>query len=254
MKNSILIRIAFLVGLLSMIVSCNTHPPIQNANRDEYVAGKLPEDSAISENLENGRSQYGSHSEDDENARNIELTILPQYTKVQNDSLYFKYRMQNNSDTVFVFYNVGMVDFIIFGEDEDDYYKYDPRLTMFIYNKNNEFQSKKWGKELSFKDPGTPREPMPYGDSIQILSFGKHIVLNPRESIEYCRQLYVKNFELEKGIYQFQLRYWASSGSYRERYTKDQKKNNRLKNSVLFEGEIRSNFCSFDIGETKQKE
>jgi len=42
-------------------------------------------------------------------AQNIKLTIQPNSVKVQNDSLYFRYRIQNNSDTVFVLYNMGLV-------------------------------------------------------------------------------------------------------------------------------------------------
>jgi len=40
-------------------------------------------------------------------AQNVELTIAPNSIKVQDDYLYFRYRIQNNSDTAFVLYDAG---------------------------------------------------------------------------------------------------------------------------------------------------
>ena len=175
-------------------------------------------------------------------AQNIELTILPRSVKVQNDSLYFRYRIQNNSDSTFVFYNVRIFDF---ATHEEEYYEYAPRFGTFIYDKNNELRLQVWERTRRFQPSGKPIT-RTYEDSISSLSYGKYIVLTPGKAVEYDRRLCIENFELEKGTYKFQLRYF-SSDYYRQVYTKAKGKDIRLKNSLLFEGEIRSNIYLFKL-------
>ena len=181
-------------------------------------------------------------------AQDIQLTILQKSVKVKNDSLYFRYRIQNNSDTVFAFYNVRSIDFVWFHEEE--YHEYlAPRFVALIYDKNDVFLLQKWQS----MPPFNPIEPIKrtYEDSIHSLSYGKYIVLNPGQAVEYDRRLYIENFELEKSTYKFQLRYF-SSDYYKQRYINAKKKDIRLKNSLMFEGEVRSNFCFFEYPYVKR--
>ena len=173
-------------------------------------------------------------------AQNIELTILPYSVRVQNDSLYFIYRIQNNSDTIFALYNVRIVDF---AEYEDEYYEYAPRLAAFIYDKKDELRLQRWVKMPPFQDPSKPIV-RTYEDSISSLSYGKYIVLNSGKSVEYDRRIYIGSFELEKGTYKFQLRYF-SSDYYQRLYIRAKKNDIQLKNSLLFEEEIKSNIEHF---------
>jgi hypothetical protein len=175
-------------------------------------------------------------------AQNIELTILPQSIRVQDNLLYFIYRIQNNSDSIFVLYNVRGFDY---ATHEEQYYEYAPRLSAFIYDNNDELKQRKWIRMLRYQKPGSPVV-RTYEDSITDISFGKYIILNSGKAVEYDGRLRIENFELEKGIYKFQLRYF-SSNHYRQIYIKAKKKDALLKNSLLFEGVIRSNVCSFKL-------
>lgn len=185
-------------------------------------------------------------------AQEIELTILPHSVNMQNDSLYFRYRIQNISDTILVLYNVRSFEV---ADDENPFddiltenskFKYSPRLFLFIYNKRREFQPKDFFVMMKYQDP---RKPIikTYEDSIHSISEGKYIVLKQGESIEYDRMIPLgENIRLPKGSYEFQIGYF-SSGYFRQRYAKAKKKDNRLKNSMMFEGEVRSNFCVFEF-------
>jgi len=178
-------------------------------------------------------------------AQNIKLTLLQNSIKIHNDSLYFKYRIQNNSDTILILYNVGMVDVAMSEKSVDvPMYVTYAGLSIFIYNKNDEFQPRKWFTTGPFKDP---REPIKqtYEDSIRTISSGKYIVLKQTKVVEYDRRVSLEYTDLEKGIYKVLLKYGFSFDYYKEKYIKTKAKDPRLKNSVLFEGEISSNICSF---------
>ena len=185
-------------------------------------------------------------------AQSIKLTIQPNSIKVQNDSLYFKYKIQNNSDTIFVLYNVGLVDFVLNPMLEDNL-DFDSilsnhlSLTAFIYDKNDNLPTKFRTTTWPFRDP---RKPVKLTYEEKISSFhGKYILLKKRESIEYERRLYIANIGLEKGPCKFQLVYYSldhqNTQEYKK-YVKAKKQNIRLKNSFMFEGKLKSNVCSFE--------
>lgn len=42
----------------------------------------------------------------------LELVVFPQSIRIQNDSLYFRYGLQNHTDTSFTVYNLGYIGYI----------------------------------------------------------------------------------------------------------------------------------------------
>ena len=216
-------------------------------------------------------------------AQNIELTIAPNSIKVQNDYLYFRYRIQNNGDTAVVLYdtginvdiatsekqyNAGMID----AATDEKWYDLDLSplsmnanivgLSVFIYDKNGNFRPRTYSmrfrdswpviydEDSSGKEIFEPIEiERTYEDSIYLLYNGKNIILNPGEFIEYERRLNIEKDEigkLEKGTYKFKLKYGFYSDYRREEYILSKETTPSLRNTVLFEGEIWSGLYPFE--------
>jgi len=185
-------------------------------------------------------------------AQNIELTILPQSVKVQNDSLCFRYKIQNICDTVFVLYNIGLVNYMVnprleVNLDIDSILSNDLSLVALIYDKNGNLPTKLWVTMPPFREPNKPVK-LTY-EEIMSSYHGKYIVLKQGESIEYDRRLNVAKMGLEKGTCTFQLVYFSVGHQNKQEYKKYLKSKNqdiRLKNSVMFEGKVKSNVCFFE--------
>ena len=178
-------------------------------------------------------------------AQDIELSILPHSIRVQNDSLYFRYKIHNNSDTIFVFYNLGFVELVLNMEKKDnptgkirtDY----PALTAFIYDKDGKLPTKIRSSTWPFRYPGNPVK-LTY-DEIISSYHGKYIALKQGESIEYERRLYIADIGLEKGLCELQLVYYSINHQNTQEYKQYLKAKNqdiRLKNRFMFEGVVRS--------------
>ena len=181
-------------------------------------------------------------------AQNVELTIEPNSIKVQDDYLYFKYRLQNNSDTSFVFYDVGMVD-VATSEDPYIWNMYANRsgLSCFIYDENGKFRPRTF---TGVRDNFNVYKPIveTYEDSIRRIYSGKYIILNQGDFVEYEMRLiiiedYVEYIKLEKGTYKFKLKYGFSLDNYRQQYLRARQINDIL---FLFDGEIWSDFYLFE--------
>lgn len=245
-----IILINSLILFAGFINSCNPPNSVKTGGQnDDYATQNVSARTDVNDGLQDELIQNNHRFND----RDVELTILLNSVRAENDSLYFRYRIQNNSDTTFVFYNTGIVDFVeIDGFEEEEYKYYARGLTMFIYDKNGEYQSPTWVRFLPFQDPTKPAV-LSYEERIDSLFYGKYVMLPPGKSVEYDRHNFMDICELEKGIYNLQLRYYSSSDRYEQQYANAREKNARIKNSILFEGEIRSNFCSFEIVETMQK-
>jgi len=210
-------------------------------------------------------------------AQNVELTILPNSVKVQNDSLYFRYRIENKSDTAFIFYDAGMVDVATSEKQIDSKIDFDvlpthtkantAGLSCFIYDENGRFRPRTFiglrhifipiirtyeDNINYFYSEYTP-EPIvrSYEDSIYFIYSGKYIVLNSGEFVEHERRLDISKRDmgekLEKGTYKFRLKYGFFSDYYRvEYYARTRQTDASLKGSFLFEGEIWSDFYLFE--------
>jgi len=179
-------------------------------------------------------------------AQSVQFTILSNSIKVKKDSLYFKYRIQNNSDTSFVFYDIRLLKIAHVAVDE----KF-PGLFVHIYNENNEFLPTPWTTG-PFRLPNAPQT---YEDSIRSIYGGKYIVLTKEKVVEYDGRVRIGEIvwedeivALKEGVYKFQLEFLASDYD-KERFTKAKKKNSSLQNCFLFEERIRSNVCYFSYPE-----
>jgi len=186
-------------------------------------------------------------------AQKIELTIVPNSVKVKNDSLYFKYKIQNNSDTVFVLYNIGIIGIELDDSADITIPFRVPRLSALISDKNGDLPSVLWVSHISYMNPRDipKQQTQTYEESINTNFYGKYVVLSQDKIIEYDRRVYIGNIGfgnigLKKGTYTFQLRYSSPSDYYDQKYKKAKEKDKRLKNSVLFKGEIKSNVCTFE--------
>jgi len=185
-------------------------------------------------------------------AQNVELTILSNSIKMQDNYLHFRYRIKNNSDTAFVLYNTGIVD-VATSEEPNDWNMYandsGSGLSCFIYDENDIFLPRTFIGHRSYI---SPFEPIRYEDSIIFISYRKYTILNPGSFVEYDRRLDIEKLimgaELEKGIYKFKLKYVFFSDYFREQYLIAKGKNEDLrnKNYILFEGEIWSDFYIFE--------
>ena len=184
-------------------------------------------------------------------AQNIELTILPNSIKVQNDYLYFRYRIQNKSDTAFVLYNAGMVD-VAKSKEQDDFSMNANTMGLsgFIYDENGDFRPRTYFAHKSYIPPCVTIE-RTYEDSISYFFNNKDIILNQGSFVEYDRRLNIgaddiEFNQLEKGTYKIQLKYGFYLDYYRQQYIRSKGITPSLKNTVLFEGEIWSGFYSFE--------
>jgi len=156
--------------------------------------------------------------------------------KAKNDSLYFRYRIQNKSDTVFVFYNVDIIG-VALNFNGEIINPFQTNFIAFIYDKENNLPSTMWAntRHRTYEE-----------DSIYYSYLNKYIVLKPGEAVEYDSKMLIGNYGLKKGMYKFQLKYFCSD-YYKQKYARDRRKYNLLKNSFLFEGEAKSNECSFRL-------
>ncbi|HEY5588335.1 MAG TPA: hypothetical protein VIK86_05190 [Candidatus Paceibacterota bacterium] len=170
-------------------------------------------------------------------AQHLHLSIVENSIRVKNDSLYFKYKFQNNSDSTLVLYNTRHVwldaAWIEKINLHADSYKITPLpcVLIDIYNHNNELP------KLYFP-------PTRHNSRQPVYDIGKYIVFKPKESkeYEYTQALWPSRFN--KGEYKLQLVYFSNK-YYKYKFINAKKKDKRLKNSVMFRGVIKSNNVKF---------
>lgn len=171
------------------------------------------------------------------NAQQLHLFIVENSVKVKDDSVYFKYKFQNNSNSTLVLYNTrhGWLDAAGIEKInlQADSYKITPLpcVLIDIYNHNNELP------KLYFPSTGhNSRQP--------VYDIGKYIVFKSNESKEYkfTQALWPSRFN--KGEYKLQLVYFSNK-YYKYQFLNAKKKDNRLKKSVMFMGVVKSNIVKF---------
>ena len=197
-------------------------------------------------------------------AQNVELTLLQNSLRMEGDSLYFSYKIQNKSDTAFVFYNIRTIEVLLDLEDDADYINGKTHLYALIYDNKDNLPS----------DMIMTTAHDTYERLMSSKYYGKYIVLEPGKSVKYDTRISIWNLTkarfmalygdewscleeaekkgLENGIYKFQLVYFSWSDNYKRRYVKEKKNNARLKDTHLFEGEIKSNVCIFELQDKRQ--
>jgi len=177
-------------------------------------------------------------------AQNLKLSLVENSVSVIKDSLHFKYKFQNTSNLTLTIYNAHFGNIDMFGIDTINNFKNNslkitplPRLLIDIYNSKNELP------KLTFL-------PTNHKISDNIYNADKYIILKPNESREYKFSQSISQRGLLKGEYKLQLVYFSNS-YYKYKFLNAKKKDNRLKNSILFTGVIKSNMVKFNYFPTQ---
>ena len=183
---------------------------------------------------------------------------------MQNDLLYFKYKIENKSDSTVVLYGTDRISIKVEGEDEflkEDHATAWPRLSAVIIGSDKKFPL--WGSSLAYIPPDVIIYEKKGNDNVINRSSlaKKRIILPPHESVvrEYgltfndTTFLYTsvgklaystRNYYLTNGINTLQLEYFSGE-AFREKFKREKQKDIRLKNSIMFEGRVKSNICYF---------
>lgn len=177
-------------------------------------------------------------------AQDLKLSLVENSVSVIKDSLHFKYKFQNTSNLTLTIYNGKFGNIDMFGIDtinklENEGLKITPlpRLLIDIYNSKNKLP------KLTFL-------PTSHKLSQNIYNMGKYIILKPKESREFSFSQSISQRGLIKGEYKLQLVYFSNS-YYKYKFLNAKKKDNRLKNSILFTGVIKSNTIKFNYSPTQ---
>lgn len=170
-------------------------------------------------------------------AQHLHLNIVENSIKIKNDSLYFKYKFQNKSNSTLVLYNTrygGLdaagIEYIILKTDSINVIPL-PRVLIDIYDHNNELP------KLYFP-------PTRHNSRQPVYDIGKYIVFKPNESKEYKFTQVLWPSRFSKGEYKLQLVYFSNK-YYKYNFLNAKKKDIRLKNSMMFMGILKSNTVKF---------
>lgn len=167
-------------------------------------------------------------------AQSVCLHLLENSIKMKNDTLFFKFKIQNNGTETLVFYNLNYTEngtsFFI----DSALKKGIPGLLVDVMNANNELPSiirtrtmpLELLKNLSLRD--------------------KYHIIKPNTTKEYDVALDIWPIYLQKGVHKIQLRYY-SNNCYVNYFKKAKKTDINLKNSIMFKGIIRSNIITYTV-------
>lgn len=169
------------------------------------------------------------------NAQSIQLKIVDSSIRVRNDTLYFKYKFQNESDSSIVFYNTRCTSIDFFGIDSltSAHLKVVPMpcVLIQIFNHKNELP------QLYF-------EPIRHDKLITDLYNDKYAILEPKRYKEYeGKQVFWPNQFTDKE-YKLQLVYFSNS-YYKYDFIKLKKKDKELRHCKMFVGILKSNIVLF---------
>jgi len=198
-------------------------------------------------------------------SQNVEITLYQNSLKMRNDTLYFTYKIENKSDSIIVLYEIESVSVKLTDEDIPQEKYYDiarPRFLAKITGENNEYPSTILRSIMRDHFPPDTLPPSPQHPSVSPI---KYIVLQPHQNVEHDNILILNSMELfndplfepkegipytflSNEIYKFQLEYF-SGPAFRKRFNKDKQWDSRLKNSIMFEGIVKSNVCTFSYPE-----
>lgn len=169
-------------------------------------------------------------------AQKVCLLLLENSIKMKDDTLYFKFKIQNNSVDTIVFYNLNYLDngFTIFNDPLLKTKKIIPRLLVDIFNENNQLPR-------AIRTRTGPKDFLEFSSIID-----KYYIFKPNETREYDVALDVWPISLQKGEHKIQLRFFSNS-YYDKSFRKAQKTDISLRNSVLFKGILRSNMITYTV-------
>lgn len=173
-------------------------------------------------------------------AQSVCLHLLEKSIEVKDDTLYFKFKIQNNGTETLVFYNLNSPENGMSFFTDSKLKKGIPGLLVDVMNANNELPSKMRTQTMPF---GGPEMLL---DSMEWSLIDKYHIIKPNETKEYDVALDIWPIYLQKGIHKIQLRYY-SNNYYNKSFRKAQKTDIYLKNSIMFKGILRSNIIMYTV-------
>lgn len=182
-------------------------------------------------------------------AQSVCLQLLENSVEIKDDTLYFKFKIQNNGTETLVFYNLNSP---ANGESfftDSKLKKGMPCLLVDVMNANNELPSKIRARTAPFMGPSMLEDSIDRPlriDSMDCSLTDKYHIIKPNETKEYDVALDIWPIYLQKGIHKIQLRYY-SNNFYNKSFRKAQKTDTNLKNSIMFKGILRSNIIIYTV-------
>jgi len=182
-------------------------------------------------------------------AQSVCLQLFENSVEIKADTLYFKFKIQNNGTETLVFYNLnspanGMSFFT-----DSKLKKGMPCLLVDVMNANNELPSKMRVTTAPFRGPSMLKDSIDRPlkiDSMDCSLTDKYHIIKPNETKEYDIALDIWPIYLQKGIHKIQLRYY-SNNFFNKSFRKAQKTDINLKNSMMFKGILRSNIIIYTV-------
>ncbi|MDD4922206.1 MAG: hypothetical protein PHS30_06985 [Bacteroidales bacterium] len=174
-------------------------------------------------------------------AQNLCLHLLESSIELRADTLYFKFRIQNNGTETWALHNLHCADFGWIYLTDKRLREWRPSLLVDVMDANNVLPSKIRSRTLPFRGPGEI-------DSTDYSSCfdGKFCILRPNEVKEYNATLCIWPINIQKGIHKIQLRYF-SNNYYKKTFRKAKKTDINLANSMMYKGILRSNIITYVV-------
>lgn len=161
--------------------------------------------------------------------QNVSLNVLQNSIQTKMDTLFFTFKIQNNSTDTLVFYNLNVPEYGCKIMTDSLLQKRQPGLLVDILNENNEL-------------PSVIKARTGRTDFSQY-SVNEYQILKPKEYKEYHIALDLWPINLKKGYYKLQIRYY-SNNYYWKSFIQAKKIDPKLNSSMLFKGLLKSNFVS----------
>lgn len=223
MKNVIL----FIILLLSLLFSCNNKTKVNDSSNQVMDTINM-----------NANLMEDSVQDIMTKQKGVTLEILSSTVQLKNDTLYFNYKVSNNSSRNLFFYHLQLLSYSL--ELNIDTENIFPKCNIIILDRNGNVPT------LIARTGGVKKyEPTEY-------SLNSFIMMQSNNSQLFERRFYIGDLVLNAGEYKFILQYYSPHNEYYLMRFKDkQKKTVNLKNYELFEGVLKSNTCSFFVKENE---
>jgi hypothetical protein len=170
-------------------------------------------------------------------SQELHLQLILSDISVKKDTLTFNYRFTNAGDKTLILFNTRLTDVDVSGYEKILSERYPdnivpiPRILVEIYDENNELPPR-------FFNTGPTED-------IDDLGIGKYISLRSNMNRLYEKKIPLKRLHLKNGEYRLQLVYF-SNNYYKRQYYNLKKNKAGSKDSILFQGIVKSNIVKFN--------
>ncbi|NOU45788.1 MAG: hypothetical protein HOO86_01855 [Bacteroidales bacterium] len=162
----------------------------------------------------------------------LSLMIKANDIHVKNDTLYLKYDLYNKSKDKLVFYNINCAEFASERLTDSLLKIRTPLILINVYNDTKQLPDK-------IRSRTGPKDFSKY-----LTIINQYTIVGANEKMEFDIAVDVWPINLKKGKYKIQLKYY-SNNYYDRSFNEANKTDNRIKNSLMFKGILKSNICTF---------